>query len=244
MKIAFITDIHIEKDGILILNLDTRLHFKRILDQVKISNYDLIILGGDLCNTEGEADIYQWICDQLQEIDIPVLAISGNHDDSVMLAKYFKVEPHLKDNYLYFTHTIAPFEAIFLDSSTGKLGAEQWSFLENQCAGAAQEILIFMHHPPLVCDVIAMEPKYQFKEIEKFKGLIRKYPDKNFNVFTGHFHTERTIAYKNASIHITPSTYVQIDPSQPSFTPVFGKIGYREIIIKPTGEIISYVKYL
>lgn len=244
MKIAFITDIHIEAEGVLILDLDTRNHFKKVLNDVRMSNYDMIILGGDLCNTVGNDDIYQWVWAQLKDFSIPILAISGNHDDSRMLAKHFMLSQHLKDSFLYYSHTIEHFNAVFLDSSTSELGQEQWTFLENHCENSSTEILIFMHHPPLVCDVVSMEPKYQFKEIERFKNLTQKYSDKHFIVFTGHFHTDRSILTKNSSIYIAPSTYVQIDPAQKSFTPIFGQIGFREINIKPTGEIISFVKYI
>jgi 3',5'-cyclic-AMP phosphodiesterase len=244
MKIAFITDLHIDNEGILILDLDTRQQFKQVLDQVKNSDYDMIILGGDLCNTVGEEEIYHWIQKQLDDLNIPVLAISGNHDDSTMLANHLHLEHHLKSGSLYYKNILEGFEAIFLDSSTGELGADQWSYLEEYCQIPSKQLLIFMHHPPLICDVIAMEPKYQFKETDKFKSLQQRYSDKYFHIFTGHFHTERTMSYQNATINITPSTYVQIDPGQASFTPVFGKIGYREIILKPTEEIISFVRHL
>jgi len=244
MKIAFITDLHIEKEGKFPLNLDTRQHFKAILDKVSTKKYDLIILGGDLCNTEGEEKIYQWIYHQLKDIKIPVLPISGNHDNSLMLAKILQMDNSIKNDHLYYTHSIENYKAIFLDSSSGKLGTEQWNFLEILCENSVENLLIFMHHPPLVCDVVAMEPKYQFKEIEKFKSLLQKHSEKQFYIFTGHFHTDRTIQYKNATICITPSTYVQIDPKQKVFTPIFDEIGYREIEIKPNGEIISFVKYL
>ena len=81
MKIGFITDLHIDNEGILPFDVDVRLRIQRVISYLKNKNYDLIIFGGDLCNIEGNIEIYEWLKKQMDEVDVSYHIIAGNHDD-------------------------------------------------------------------------------------------------------------------------------------------------------------------
>jgi 3',5'-cyclic-AMP phosphodiesterase len=244
MKIGLITDLHIDDEGILPLNIDTRANFQRILEKVVSKNYDLLVIAGDICNKTGNEAIYQWVRYQLDGTAIPYLAISGNHDTSTLLAEVFDWKNRLQHDELYFTYELDENNLIFLDTSKGNMSEHQWEWLNQVIKTIEKEVFIFMHHPPLMVGSLHMEPRYSFTQIERFESFCRTYPQHNFNVFTGHFHIERSIVKENLQVFITPSTFFQIDPDCADFRISNSYIGFREINIFLEKDFNTCVIYL
>lgn len=231
MKICFVTDLHIDTDGLMPLGLDTRAHFRQVLGDIKEKSFDLLVLGGDLCHRTGDEGIYGWILQQLGDLKMPFLSISGNHDTSLLLAKSFGWEEKLHGDELYYTHTIGASKFIFLDTSQSVMSDHQWSWFTSEIMDQGPNIYIFMHHPPVISGSKHMEPKYLFTQTERFEALCNSFIEKHFYIFTGHYHIEKSIMKANISVFITPSTFVQIDPESVEFKPVYDNIGYRELEI-------------
>lgn len=245
MRFCFVTDLHIDQPGIFPLSLDTRDQFLKVLDHVKAQNYDFIILGGDLCNKVGDEAIYRWIGAQMADIQVPVFAISGNHDDSILLAHSFGLSPDVHENELFYSRHIQGLEFIFLDTSLGRMAGQQWAWLEEKIERyGGQNLWIAMHHPPILAGSAHMEPKYQFEQMATFKALTLKYNHLNFNVFCGHYHLERTIVSDHLTVYISPSTFVQIDPNYLEFKPYMPYFGYREVILDDDGKVVTNVVYI
>lgn len=232
MKIALITDIHIDDEGILPLDIDTRTNLTKTLAHIQEKTYDLLICTGDLCNKTGETHLYEWIKAQLAMAQVPYLIISGNHDTSSVLAEVFEYKNNLHGGELYYTQLVADQLFIFLDTSRAELSDQQWEWLEDQIKNIPKDVYIFMHHPPVYVGSLFMEPRYSFTQIERFQAMCKKYVTLRFHVFVGHFHMERTIIQENLNVFITPSTFVQIDPDSADFVPITNQIGYREIVLK------------
>ncbi|MCZ2099918.1 MAG: metallophosphoesterase [Chitinophagales bacterium] len=244
-KIAFITDVHIDLPEVFPSDRDTRKQFLRILDHIKNDPWDAIILGGDLCNKEGNANIYAWIKLQLSNLDLIAWPISGNHDDSPILAQGFHLEHKLTNGALYYTLDIKDHHFIMLDTSRGIMDEQQWQWFDNEIsASVKKQIFICMHHPPIIAGSKHMEPKYMFKEMERFRLICQQYPDKKFHIFTGHYHIDRTIVAENMIIYISPSTFLQIDPESISFNTLNDSYGYRTIRITPRDEVLTYPVYI
>ncbi|MFN8339137.1 MAG: metallophosphoesterase [Saprospiraceae bacterium] len=245
MRCCFVTDLHIDQPGIFPLGLDTQDQFLKVLDHIKGQNYDVIILGGDLCNKTGDEAIYQWISAQIADIQVPVFAISGNHDTSTLLADSFGLSQYMNAGELFYTKIIEGIEFIFLDTSAGKMSDQQWALLAQKidsCDG--RNLFVMMHHPPIIAGSAHMEPKYQFEQMDRFKSLTLKYSHKQFHVFCGHYHLERTIVSDNVTVYISPSTFVQIDPNYMEFRPFMPYFGYREVILDDDGKIMTNVMYM
>ncbi len=235
MRIAFITDLHIDEDGKFPLNLDTKRQFLSVLDDVNARGYDMIILGGDICHQTGDAETYQWVSDQIAAAGIPCLSIAGNHDDSSLLAKYLMPGFPVSQGELYFSQIWEEQIVFFLDTSKGCMSDKQYNWLNDQISISGKQIYVFMHHPPLLCGSLHMEPKYQFSQMDQFKAFCSKWSDRNFKIITGHYHLERYLVSGNMSVWLTPSTFVQIDPECAVFRPLNHQIGYREIRIEDGG---------
>ncbi len=235
MRIAFITDLHIDTEGSFPLNLDTKRQFLSVLADVTAHKFDVIVLGGDICHQTGDSETYLWVVEQLKNTGIPYLSIAGNHDDSTLLADQITPQFHVRQGELYFSQLWEQQVFLFLDTSKGLMSDTQYNWLNDQIGVAARQIYIFMHHPPLLCGSLHMEPAYQFRQMEKFKALCDKWSDRNFTIITGHYHLDRHVISSNMSVWLTPSTFVQIDPESAVFRTLNHQIGYREIRIEDGG---------
>ncbi len=243
MKIFQFTDLHIDRPDVFPLGINTRQNFLRLLDHIKKCEFDALIISGDLCHQVGSAEIYDWIFEQLSSLQVPVFVISGNHDDSQLLAEAGNISRHLCNHELFFKWTHPDGEILFLDTSLSLMSSVQWQWLEEQVKQADNNIIIVMHHPPVLCMSKHMEPRYQFEQMDTFEELCSAYNNIQFQVFCGHYHMERMVKKNNLTVFITPSTFIQIDPSYADFTPLNALIGYREIVIERGVCIISNVVY-
>lgn len=231
MKICLITDLHIDLFGERPNGLDTRWQFIRTIQKIKEKSYDLMIVAGDLCHKTGVKEIYDWIRLQLDETSIPYHVISGNHDASVLLADSFDLFKNLIEEELYYQQGYPDANIIFLDTSRGMMSDKQFIWLEEKIESLSETVIICMHHPPLLAGCNHMEPTYMFTQMQRFEALCLKYPAKQFQIFCGHYHLERTIIKQNITVFITPSTFIQIDPDCFEFKKGGDYFGYREIYI-------------
>ena len=240
--IAQITDIHIDLPQKSLSNRKSRTNFILTLEEIRNQKkIDLIVLSGDLAFKEGNLEIYIWIKTKLDLLNIPYLIVSGNHDNNEQLAAVFKLGEQLKDNYLYFSKTINDRKMIFLDSSTNSVSEKQLTWLKNECKHSHQkEMILFMHHPPIYCNCKYMDRNFPLQNMKEVQKALLTCPTIK-NIFTGHYHTGKTLKFHNKTIHITPSTYFQINEKTKKFTIKNKKPGWRLIIWNEKG-ISSKIK--
>lgn len=231
MKIAFITDLHIDAPGNFPLGLDTRAQFLKTLDYAADSGCEALILGGDLCHKTGDRDIYSWVKNEVYKRFDLVYAVPGNHDDPVLMAEIFGTTNDLHENELYNSHLLGGVEFLFSDTSSGYMSESQWSWLFEKAKKQHTDVFIIMHHPPVLVGSKHMEPKYQFNQMSKAAELFKEFNSKQFHVFCGHYHLDRTVVSGNMHLYLTPSTFVQIHPQYSDFVRGSDFIGYREIIV-------------
>jgi Icc protein len=240
MPLAFLTDLHLGTAGQYPLGVDVRQNFRAALDWVRERTPDALVIGGDVCLDVGEAETYRWFREQVEELPFPWYAISGNHDDSVMMARELGLERYLHGEELYFAETIGGTPALFLDTSRGRCSEAQWAWLRTQLTGR-DEALIFMHHPPVRAGVRHMDAHYAFGESERFREIIQ--PLHRATVVCGHYHVERVVQRENLTIFITPSLFFQLKPDTPELAYDHFRIGIREIDLLPE-SLMTNVQYL
>ncbi|MBK9254160.1 MAG: metallophosphoesterase [Saprospiraceae bacterium] len=244
-KICILSDLHISDKNNFPMQIDTRVNFVKVLNNVQIQNPGFIILAGDLCHTSGDREIYHWIKEKMDFCRIPYKVIAGNHDDAVLISEIFGFESDAQSNELYYGIEWGGRNILFLDSSKAYFQQNQWEWLENQIAFAtSKNIFLIMHHPPVKCYSIQLEPKYAFEQTVEFIALCSKYPEKDFHIFCGHYHLERTVSIQNITVYITPSTFVQVDPDAIDFVPLHPYVGYRELFFDTQGTIITNCRYI
>lgn len=243
MRIAFITDLHLVAEGEQLQGVDVRQHFLNALEKVRAIKPACLVVGGDISNAGGDAAIYGWVKSELDALPCPYFILSGNHDDSTVLAQSFHLTHDLNHNELYYALPLEGRPALFLDSSKGDFSSEQWTWLADYLKALRDNnVLIFMHHPPVPADVLFMDTKYPFRQSEEFLALVHDLPC-HVTVICGHYHVEKVVQRGNLLVLISPSTFYQMKQDTPEFALDSYAIGVREINVTTHGTN-STVYYL
>jgi Icc protein len=243
MTVIQITDLHIKIPNSNSFNIDCQNSFGKTLNEAIIRySPELIVISGDLCQKDPETEVYHYVKNILTASKIPFHVISGNHDDPKSIKAVFYENLHL-DSELYFSYVLNGQKIIFLDTTPGIMSETQYDWLTNEVNEAGKEVFVFMHHPPIEGAVLLMDKNYCFKEIDRFSKVTSHFSEKQFYIFTGHYHNERTIIKDNMTVFITPSTYVQINDVMPEMTVYHSKPAYR-VIKKENALLTTFVNYM
>lgn len=227
MKIALITDLHIGKEGEDTYGVDVRANFKQVLNALQQDSFDQLIIAGDLCFHEGERTIYEWIKRHLDDLSLPYHLVVGNHDDGGLMCTIFGIESDQNDQ-LYYKKIFGEWDILFLDSGERTISEKQLEWLKEQLIHSDREIMIVVHHPIVYANVQFMDAKHGLKNMEAIQKVLAD--DKRYiPVFSGHYHTEKTVCKNNIIQQITPSTFFQIKQSTPEFQVDHYRIAYRTI---------------
>lgn len=241
MKVLQITDLHIGREGEDTGGVDVRKNFLSLLDIISHQDIDHVVVTGDLCYDNGEEEIYDWIKTKLNQLNIPVNYIAGNHDDSILMGNCLGISDQLIENEIYYHKRLCNQDCLFLDSGKGTLSDKQYEWLGKQLQTINKDVVIFIHHPPMKCGVPFMDNKYALQDIERLQEVLFAYPHA-ISIYCGHYHVDKVIRYKNITLHITPSTYFQIDQSVEDFKIDHHHIGFR-IIDFADEKLTSEVQY-
>ena len=242
MRIVQITDLHVGREGEDTYGVDVRSNFLKILEATQEKEPHYLVISGDLCYRDGDADIYEWIKGKVEQTGIPYEIMSGNHDDPVMMANTFGRANLLKGKELYFKRYFEGRPVLFLDTTPGVVSKEQLNWLKKELAEQKGEAMIFMHHPPLEGGVPFMDQRHALQNKAEVQEVIFEHPH-NVNIFTGHYHVEKLIRKKNMVVHITPSCFFQIGQESTDFQVDHYRIAFREINWS-NGVMMNAVHYL
>jgi len=229
MQLVQLTDIHIGREEEDTRNVDVRGNFRKALQQIVKRRPDQLIISGDLCYMEGEAGIYAWIRNQLDDFGLPFSVIPGNHDASALLADSFGHADRLQGEELYYAQRWGNWLALFLDSARGHLSADQKHWLAQSLHNySAHPALVFIHHPPCLAGVPYMDARYALEDRNEVLAIFKNHP-LPVEVFCGHYHVEKSLRIGGVGVHITPSTFFQIDMQREDFAVDHYRVGYRRI---------------
>lgn len=242
MRIVQLTDLHIGHEGEDTYGVDVRQNFLQILEKAKAQHPDLLVVSGDLCFDDGEAEIYSWIKSQLDAAGLPYEIMSGNHDAPALMAEVFGREELLKGQELYFKRTYKGRTLIFLDTTTYEMSEPQLAWLKEALSQIEGTALVFMHHPPLPSGVPFMDSKHNLRNMEAAQKVFFSHPHP-VQVFTGHYHVEKVVQKCNLTVYITPSCFFQIGQRSKDFEVDHYRIALRTIDWN-NGILMNAVHYL
>ncbi len=230
-KIRFcqISDLHIPQKGDYPFSVDVRQNFKIALKKIINLAPDFLAVTGDICRSESELNIYKWLKKELEKSKQKYFIISGNHDLSKDLAEVFKLKKFLKNNELYFQKDFKNLNLIFLDSSVGTMSDTQLKWLKKQIEYSFSKNLkplIFMHHPPIKTGVLFMDKTAPFRSSKEFEDILKQF-DYKFDIFCGHYHSDRIITTEKMIIHQAPSLFFQIEGDIPEFNKKTEFVGFK-----------------
>ena len=214
VRIVQITDPHLVPPGEKLMELDVNARLDAVLAHAATLQPDALFLTGDFCASEPIQETFHYLRARLDALGIPFYLAPGNHDDRAMLRNAFYLEGH---NYAPIKGLVRVKDRdfLFLDSSTGTVDDGQVSWLTSALA-AYPDATIIIHHPPVPLGVAFMDKNYPLRETENLLAALTA-DGRPRRVFCGHYHSGRTVRWKNLEIHLCPPTSFYIDPEEEEF---------------------------
>lgn len=158
MLIAQISDSHMLPPGeIAYGRADTEAALQAAVKAVNSANPDVVIHTGDFAH-HGAPEAYTLALDILSDLDAPLYAIPGNHDDRANMRAAFKdfdwLPPGEPTDFIHYAFDAGPVRIIACDSVipgdvNGQLCAARLAWLEAALDEAGEQpVIIALHHPP------------------------------------------------------------------------------------------------
>ncbi len=153
---------------------------------------DVVLATGDLTN-DGRPGEQAELMRLLGGLEMPVLALPGNHDSRDLMRASFD-QPWAADSHLSWSVDVGELRIIGLDTQLpgavgGLFDAEREAWLASALADAAaagRPTLLAMHHPPFPTGIVWMDEGC-LPGAERFEALIRANPQVG-RILCGHIH--------------------------------------------------------
>ena len=218
MLIAQITDTHISTPGsVNDRYFRTPEHLERAVAHLNrlAPRPDVALASGDLVE-RGEPEEYARLRAILDRLAMPLYVIPGNHDSREHLARAFADRGYLptRGEFLHYTVEEWPVRLVGLDTQVpgqpgGALCPERLAWLDARLGEApARPTLVFMHHPPFVTGLAAMDGM-GLEGKEALAAVIRRHPQVE-RIACGHVHRPMTRRFAGTVATTCPATAHQI----------------------------------
>jgi 3',5'-cyclic AMP phosphodiesterase CpdA len=218
MLIAQITDTHISTPGsVNDRYFRTPEHLERAVAHLNrlAPRPDVVLATGDLVE-RGEPEEYARLRAILDRLAMPLYVIPGNHDSREGLARAYADRGYLPTGggFLHYTVEEWPVRLIGLDTQVpgqpgGRLCAERLAWLDARLGeAAARPTVVFMHHPPFVTGLQAMDAM-GLEGKEELAAVIRRHPQVE-RLVCGHVHRPMTRRFAGTVATTCPATAHQI----------------------------------
>jgi 3',5'-cyclic-AMP phosphodiesterase len=218
MLIAQITDTHISTPGsVNDRYFHTPEHLERAVAHLNrlVPRPDVVLATGDLVE-RGEPEEYARLRAILDRLAMPLYVIPGNHDSREHLARAFADRGYLptRGEFLHYTVEEWPVRLVGLDTQVpgqpgGALCTERLAWLDARLGEApARPTLVFMHHPPFVTGLAAMDGM-GLEGKEALAAVIRRHPQVE-RIACGHVHRPMTRRFAGTVATTCPATAHQI----------------------------------
>lgn len=254
-SIIELSDLHLFNDPTKLMNgVNTTDSFKSVLSLVKQQRdqIDLLILTGDLCQEPSQQN-YDRLFAMLDEVNIPFIAIPGNHDVTLELDDHlpFSERRHLAvkaDARLHNCYRIATqyWDLLLLDTSCqghihGKVDEPSLAWLAKTLASSDRPCTIFCHHPMVLIHSKWIDA-HAMINADRFWAVIMPYLDRIKAIFVGHIHQEMHKIVHGISVFGCPATSVQFKPLCEDYTIDEIAPGLRWINLYNNGLLATGIK--
>lgn len=242
MKIIQISDLHLADDGESAFELNNYQRLESVIVDAMKYRPDLWVYTGDICLYEPHRTAYEFLKNMIESFNQNAEVIAGNHDDSKMMTEII----YGKTQTRYYKHeSMRNLDVIYLDTYDAEITAEQMALFRN-ISLSSKPLLVFMHHPPILCGVPYMDNNYPFSDEagrEKFMRLIES-TGRTCHIFCGHYHNVRTLSDKNWHVHICPAVHAHIDDRSRKFEVLHTQPGYRVIEIRDDKSVVTFSRLI
>lgn len=222
-----------------------RENYLSVLGEISEMGPEILVLTGDIGLDIGNREIYQWVRHTLDETGVEYVVLPGNHDVPELVAEVFGPALGELSGPLRRSHRViekAGEELLLFDVAGGTVTTEDLTWLERALRESSRdELLLFMHYPPVALPISHMERHYALEGRERVSALLEQAAPRVY-LFCGHYHNELTQEGAGYSCFLTPSTYFQIDPMTEEFAVDHQQPAWR-FIKRYNGSITTGVRY-
>lgn len=218
MLIAHLSDPHVRAEGVLYQGVvDSNAQFAAAIAQVKALDPrpDLVLLTGDLVD-QGQAEEYAMLSRLLAGLDVPFLAIPGNHDEREAFRRTFAEQSWLPATgpIDYVVGDRGPVRVVALDVTLpglhhGAVSTEAAAWLDGVLASEpARPTIVMMHQPPFATGIPYMD-LYGCREGHRLAAVVARHPQVE-RILCGHVHRVMQIRFGGTLLCTAPSTTTAI----------------------------------
>jgi 3',5'-cyclic-AMP phosphodiesterase len=201
MKIAHITDLHIEDGLSKHFEINSIRNFEHIISDIDTKNVDYVICTGDYGSISG----LQIIKNKILENFSKYIFCLGNHDqyeDLINIGIINKIEQLNRkiefDDYVF----------IFFDTSNGSTSKSHSNWLIENIEPKKVN-LVFTHYPLLESNTKQIDKEIGLRNKERLEEVLNKDQNQIF-IFSGHYHRSDKIKLNQIIQYICPSGIMQI----------------------------------
>lgn len=223
MKIAQVSDLHINDRLAKHFQINAEKNTEVILKDIEDENVDLVIFTGDYGTIDGMKILKR----KLDKLNKSYLFCLGNHDKVTWLidCKLIKDEKDVEMKMDFDTFSI-----ITINTSNGVLTNDQINRIMNK--NENQIKLIFSHYPILNTSKIFFDKELGIKLTNEQNIMFTNNYIRNINIFAGHYHGFEEIELNGIRQIICPGALMQIAESNNRIITESFKFGYNIIAIE------------
>jgi len=211
-----ITDTHIVEKGRLVCGAsDTNTALRAAVASINkrlpsLGTVDCAIVTGDLTDN-GTAKEYAHFSEIMSDLNLPWIAIPGNHDDrETMRAAFSSQEWMTAEGPIHWLRDFGPFAVLGLDTLLagahhGELSESGFAFLDTMLIDLAEKPLIVATHHPWIHSGIAEMDADNLRNGAAMMDRLARYPGE-VQMISGHVHRAITGKVGDIICQIAPST--------------------------------------
>lgn len=214
MLIAQITDCHVVDRGELFVDrVDSAAALRRAVDAIGRLDPvpDVVLATGDLVN-DGRTTQYDHLMELLADLDVPVIAAMGNHDDRGELRRRFGL-PGSGDEPIDYVVDGYDVRFVVLDTTIpgehrGRLTDRQIAWLDARLSDDTRPTVVVQHHPPFLSGIASMDD-YGLEGSGRQAATLARHHHVEA-VVAGHVHRAIVTRFGGTVASCWPSTAAQV----------------------------------
>ena len=218
MEILQISDLHLRGDGKLSFRkVDTPACLRTAAAYLHALNRmpDAIVITGDLADS-GDEHAYHMLYEALGDLPVPIYAVPGNHDRRDRMRAILKgwvpeespVPPRVCHCVDMGEVRLVMLDSMEPGSHSGHCPEAMARWLD-ACLqeDSSRPALVFMHHPPFITGMGAMDEPYE--NVERLRAILEKAPW--VRLCCGHMHRPIFTQWAGVAAVTAPAASMQID---------------------------------